>query len=441
MPLYKLIGLDKYIPKIQLSYTGFFFVYLLCLVPALAVALISLLGRRNEFWQPKGCRKLGLRIKSNLADEHDKKYSQRSMESEAVTDGSTWTVKSLLIFPVKSCQPVELNRHSVIATGMQYDRQFSFAQLKGTEDEVQKWEFVTQRTLPLLAKVRTEIWVPDESSPTYSPKQPDVRSSGVIVMSFPCREKGWKGIVQWMISRLRGGEPEKSFRVPYNPTPDQISKKGYAKEQMTIWKDSPQALNMVGSFPQELATFLGARKPLTLFRVDQDHWREVFRCAPRKGELGYQPITGFADAYPLHIINLASVHDVQREVYEDAREKGVPPKEIPKIGALRFRPNMVITGPKAYEEDSWKRIRIGGYEYHVACRTARCKLPNVDPTTGVKHAREPDQTLRRFRCIDEGAGNNACLGMQMVPALEKAEIRVGDVVEVLETGEHFYLKQ
>jgi uncharacterized protein YcbX len=106
------------------------------------------------------------------------------------------------------------------------------------------------------------------------------------------------------------------------------------------------------------------------------------------------------------MINLASVHDVMRVVGTDG----------PKLSALRFRPNFIISGPAAYAEDEWKRIRIGSSEYYVSCRTMRCKLPNVDPETGIKHPVEPDKTMRSFRRIDDGDPQHAALGVQMVPA-------------------------
>ena len=103
---------------------------------------------------------------------------------------------------------------------------------------------------------------------------------------------------------------------------------------------------------------------------------------------------------------------------------------------------VLVTGPPPFAEDQWKRIRIGEHEYHVSCRTTRCKLPNVEPTTGIVDRDDPYSTMSKYRCIDEGAGNNPCLGMQMVPISgEPGTIKVGDEIEVLETGPHHYIKQ
>lgn len=50
--------------------------------------------------------------------------------------------------------------------------------------------------------------------------------------------------------------------------------------------------------------------------------------------------------------------------------------------------------------------------------------------------------MAKYRCIDEGAGNKPCLGMQMVPMNgDSSTIKVGDEIEVLEIGSHFYIKQ
>lgn len=74
---------------------------------------------------------------------------------------------------------------------------------------------------------------------------------------------------------------------------------------------------------------------------------------------------------------------------------------------------------------------------HISCRTTRCKLPNVDPETGEADRNEPSTTLRKYRIIDDGS-KSACLGMMVTP-LGEGEVRVGDYVEVLETGKHFFI--
>ena len=391
-----------------------------CILVTFAILLFHHVDKRCGVPRPRGCKLLGMSSRSNLDDEFDEMYTLE-------TPPRGWRVKSLLIFPVKSCRAVELDHGEVISTGMRYDRQFSFAQLVPATPSSRAalgsnssfWSFLTQREQPRLAQVTAELWLPDTSLAEYFPELPDVRSEGVILIIYPHQTS----------RRNETKTVKRAFKIPFNSSSEWISKNKCTWEPMKIWKDYPIALNLSTVIPQEFRDFLGIKHPLGLFRIDPDNFREVYRCAPRKESLGYQPVTGFADAYPLHILNVASVQDLGANLNYD----------LPKLSCLRFRPNIVLTGPKAYAEDNWKRIRIGGEEYHVSCRTVRCKMPNVHEETGEKHAYEPDFTLRKMRGIDKGAKDYGCLGMQAVPASEWGQIRVGDRIEVLETGEHHYV--
>ena len=440
------LDLATHLPKIEPALAGYILITIACFLPILFLGLLKSSALHSRRIKPEACQKLGLIGKSNLADEHDERYTgagARHHNSEG-----TWTVKSLWIYPVKSCRGVELEAGKVIGTGMEYDRQFVFAQLSskfpvsaGTPQEEKAkhtWKFMTQRSLPPMAMIKTEVWVPDPSSQEYSTRHPNVQSGGVLVIQFPhvqC-EEGFMGKVK-DIWALILGQPEREVHLPLNPSREQISERGYIVEDMEIWKDKPRSLMIASTekddrWIHELRSYLGITNHLALFRASKvDQPREVYRCAPRKEELGYQPTVSFQDAYPLHIMNLASVREV-----ESLLQTGAPP-----LSARNFRPNIVITGGGAYEEDSWKQIKVGGYEYYVSCRTVRCLLPNVNPNTGQKHGSEPNRTLKKFRCIDAGDAKNACLGMQMVPALEDSEIHVGEEVQILETGEHLYVKQ
>lgn len=113
-----------------------------------------------------------------------------------------------------------------------------------------------------------------------------------------------------------------------------------------------------------------------------------------------------------------------------------------------------MSGCPAYDEDDWKKLKFRHESseesdeatFHVSCRTTRCKLPNVNQDTGVRHAVEPDKTLRALRAIDEGAPKTGCLGMQMTPLFEDNGsqhfyLEVGMSAEILERGEHMFVKK
>lgn len=147
----------------------------------------------------------------------------------------------------------------------------------------------------------------------------------------------------------------------------------------------------------------------------------------------------------MQIQNLAAVHDVSSKV----------PYKFRPLNALRFRPNIIFTGPPAFTEDNWKTVgnlcykilpfltepaqaKFGPLTLDISCRSPRCKLPNVDPLTGIADRNEPGTTMRKYRVIDDGS-KSACLGMQVTP-LEEGVISVGDEIEVLATGEHKFIE-
>lgn len=397
---------------------------------------------------PAGCRRLGLIKHSNLSDEHHARY-QPAFSFSSSSAPQDIRIKSLHIFPIKSCRGVELSTARTVPTGLAYDRQFSFAQLKSpfplstTDTEEVKsdhsWKFITQREFPLMSQVKTQMWVPDPKAAGYDADAKFVRSKGAIVVTFPWAADGWRCALAQLATKLllqRAELPEMSFVVPFEPPTEE-----YPLEQFTIWKETVPALNLAPLMPPELAYFLGVRNPMSLFRVANP--REVFRCAPRLagGGVRYQPITGFADAYPVHLLGVESVRELESGQVEGS----------PSLSCMRFRPNVVTEGATPYQEEDWKKVRLirsagaeakvddGEGVWYVACRCVRCLMPNIEPATGVRHRSEPNRTLRALRKVDKGAPLHGCLGMNLVAEREEGKISVGDAVQVLEVGEHVYL--
>jgi len=238
---------------------------------------------------------------------------------------SAITVESLFIYPIKSCHPLRLQTSSINRLGMAHDRLFSFAQLtsslptKSGSDEYKAshtWTMITQRSVPFLTKVRTEVWVPDPKSTSYDPEGEWVKNGGCLVISFPYAPSvdfSGAGIQSlWKIVRSWPRQPRLSFRIPLDPSAPTVRSRGYKLERMAIWKDAPLAWDMGCEIPADiLARFkyaMGVSNPLTLFRVHPGHLREVFRNAPRKEEVGYQPVAGFQDAVSVDLLCVG--HDI-----------------------------------------------------------------------------------------------------------------------------------
>ncbi|KAL2754283.1 hypothetical protein ACRALDRAFT_2109934 [Sodiomyces alcalophilus JCM 7366] len=417
--------------------------------------------------------RLGLSAEeSNLKDQFAARHRGDASGNEKPS------IQALCVYPVKSCRGIEVTRSRVLPSGLEFDRLYTFAQLRSkfplpgsapegeavTEDgkaaaaaEMHSWEFITLRQFALLANVKVDVWVPDPEKQKNRPAE--AKSDGRdeepwIVLRFPWRDLGLKGFMSLVAAKMARGwaaVPEKEVLIPAGfPSEADIKARGYKYEQVRIWRDVVEALNLGSELPKELRLYLGVSNPLGLFRIDPERQREVYRCAPRREEAKYQPIVGFQDAYPLHLMSLSSLQDLDSMVAKD--------QEFKRLDIARFRANIIISGAAAYEEEKWKSIRfnpgsssLSNVDFHVSCRTVRCKLPNVDPATGVRHPVEPDRSLRKHRSVDAGAPLMGCLGMQMCPLFEDAGdvpredlrtwVEVGMEMDVLAAGEHLYIKQ
>jgi uncharacterized protein len=151
-----------------------------------------------------------------------------------------------------------------------------------------------------------------------------------------------------------------------------------------------------------------------LIFMDDDCRREFQKDMPS----GYQGLpedaVSYADDYPILVASEESLADLNSRLKNPVTMK-------------HFRPNIVIRGCEAFEEDTWTRIRIGECEFELAQQCPRCVMTTIDPETGIKHKHEPLKTLASYRRTPAGG---APFGAQMTPR-KLGEIRVGDAVEII----------
>ncbi|GAA2310946.1 MOSC domain-containing protein [Nonomuraea roseoviolacea subsp. roseoviolacea] len=131
-----------------------------------------------------------------------------------------------------------------------------------------------------------------------------------------------------------------------------------------------------------------------------------------------------ADAYPLLLTTTASLDRLNAWVAETAAERGEEPR--PPLSMRRFRPNVVIDGvAEPFDEDTWKRVRIGEVDFRVSKGCDRCVLPTIDPVTLAK-GKEPTRTLARHRRWD----GKVWFGVNLIPD-GPGVLTQGDPVTVL----------
>ena len=261
-------------------------------------------------------------------------------------------VSALNIYPIKSLGGVALEEGRVMERGFAHDRRFMLVDDCG--------DFLTQRSHPRLALVRTRL--------------DDAR----IYCERPSGD---------------------SLSLPLEPADG-------PRMRVRIWRSTCEAVVVDSGADAWFSAHLDA--PCRLVYMPDSERRAIEIPYGREGE-----IVGFADGYPVLLIEQASLDDL------DARMSEPLPMN-------RFRPNIVVEGTAPFEADHWKRIRIGEATFRVAKPCARCVVTTTDQATGERGA-EPLRTLATFR---RGADGGVLFGQNLVPET-RGIVRVGDVVEVL----------
>ncbi|OIP71888.1 MAG: hypothetical protein AUK43_04850 [Oscillatoriales cyanobacterium CG2_30_40_61] len=131
----------------------------------------------------------------------------------------------------------------------------------------------------------------------------------------------------------------------------------------------------------------------------------------------------FADGYPCLLTNTASLAELNRKLQETY------PKSSEEVPMNRFRPNLVIDTDQPFLEDQWKVILIGEIYFDLVKPCSRCIVTTTDQESGERNPlKEPLKTLATFRQQPGGV----MFGINIIPR-NTGTIRVGDVVEVMET--------
>ena len=177
------------------------------------------------------------------------------------------------------------------------------------------------------------------------------------------------------------------------------------RRRVTVWGDTLEALDAGDAAADWLFETLGL--PCRLVYMPDDARRQVEPLYARRGET-----VSFADGFPLLLISQASLDDLNARL-----DRPVPMN--------RFRPNLVVTGCEAFDEDRWQRLRIGSLEFDVAKPCSRCVMPSIDQATG---QRDPqiNRVLARYRRRE----GQVYFGQNLLYP-EAGTVSVGDSVEVL----------
>jgi uncharacterized protein len=176
-----------------------------------------------------------------------------------------------------------------------------------------------------------------------------------------------------------------------------------------VFKDETRAVEVAGEAAALLSSHLG--EPCTLVFMPDDVVRPV---DARYGAPGDR--VGFADGYPLLLATRASLDDLNARL------------EVP-VPMNRFRPNLVVDGGIAFDEDRHREVRVGTQVFRMPKGCGRCQVTTVDQATG-SVGTEPLRTLAGYRT----RSNKVYFAQNLIPNAD-GTIAVGDEVEYLGPAE------
>lgn len=190
----------------------------------------------------------------------------------------------------------------------------------------------------------------------------------------------------------------------------EVSKFSEQYHSVTVWKDQINALYCHQMYDKWFSEYLNLPCQLHFFADKSSRAVE-----------NSQNQVGFADGYPLLLISQASLDDLNQKLT-------VSSDTDHQISMAQFRPNIVVNNTEAFEEDTWRHIRIGNVEFEVVKPCSRCILTTVDPNNAIKHsAQEPLSTLKTYRKVASG---DVMFGQNLIP-LSQGSINASDNVTVL----------
>jgi uncharacterized protein len=249
------------------------------------------------------------------------------------------TISRLFVYPIKSCAGVELQESLLIETGLEFDRAWMVVDEQG--------EFVSQRELPRMALV----------APQLKFHEMVLRAPGMLALHIAL------------------DAVEKPCKV-------------------RVWDDECKAFDMGDIAAQWFTDFLMQERPagmpamkLRLVRFDPEHKR----LSSMKWTKGQEVLNQFSDGYPLLVLSEASLAELNERLNQAGHAS---------VGIERFRPNIVLSGLAAHDEDRTEQLHLTTSEGDVLLGLIkpcpRCPIPDVNPSSGISNP-EVSQMLQTYR--------------------------------------------
>ncbi|WP_213957363.1 MOSC N-terminal beta barrel domain-containing protein [Variovorax sp. dw_954] len=160
--------------------------------------------------------------------------------------------------------------------------------------------------------------------------------------------------------------------------------------RVRVWSDEVAAYDMGDVAAQWFSDFLsepGKPQKLRLVRFDPEHKR----ISSLKWTDGVEAQNQFADGFALLVASEASLAELNEKLVAEGHEAVV---------MERFRPNIVLAGVEAQDEDRLETMHIATGEGEALLQPVkpcpRCPMPDIDPKTAISSPEVGDM-LRTYR--------------------------------------------
>ncbi len=248
---------------------------------------------------------------------------------------TTAALTGLNVYPVKSCRGISVARARIGVRGLMLDSPASPVGDREWMIVDGDGRFITQREVPQLALVDIAI-------------TPDALRLAMRGMS--------------------------SIDVP-------LAGPRRTPREVLVWQSSVPGHDEGDAVAAWLTAALGVEARLV--RFDKTYER---RCNPEfAGDSGAH--TAFADGYPLLLAGDASLADLNQRLAAKACDA---------LPMSRFRPNIVLAGLPAYEEDHLDTLEIDDITIKLVKPCTRCIITTTDQATAIRGV-EPLPTLAVYR--------------------------------------------
>lgn len=256
----------------------------------------------------------------------------------------------LVLYPIKSCAGLSVFEATLTRAGLSVDAVYDREWM--VVDEA--GHFLTQREHPRLATI----------VPRLKADVMELRAPGMLRLEIPLG--------------LPDPEHERTRTV-------------------TLWNDSVLAYDCDDTTAAWFSNAIGAPCRLVRFHATAS------RHASSKWTGGVEAPTLFSDGYPIMVTGTASLEDL------NARLRAMGRAPLPMN---RFRPNIVIDGLEAFEEDYVDVFTLGAAGLKPVKPCPRCPIPSVDQATGAVGP-DPLDILRTYR-VKPALDDAICFGMNCV---------------------------